>query len=111
MTWSHANATFELVQAVLTWVSVFRLLQEKKVQGVYAPTILFSTVWAIVALPYYATHNDFLSLVPCTARALGLAVWSVTYFHFRLTKPDENPRSGRVRLISSRRLDRSRSRQ
>lgn len=108
MNWSYVNATFELVQAVLVWASVFRLSQEKRVQGVYAPTFFFSTAWAFTAIPYYWSHNDWLSALPCVVRTLGLAAWSCMFLHFKLApaKPVVNLRSVPAGLTSSRRFDR-----
>lgn len=103
MTWSHANALFEFVSAVLTWVSVGKLAQEKRVQGVFAPSFLLSAVWAVVGVPYYLSHTDYWSAGPCFIRALGLVVWSCLWLHYKLKPVVSSKPGGQVRLISSRR--------
>ena len=70
------NASFELIAAVLGWISVYKLYQSKIVAGVYAPSIVFSALWGFCAIPYYFSHGDLWSAVSCSIRVLALVSWS-----------------------------------
>ena len=85
------NCAFETIAAILGWVSVWKLAHQKTVVGVFAPSFVFSALWAICAVPYYVVHADLLSASACSFRALALLSWSFMWIHFSQKVPGKKP--------------------
>ena len=69
------NAGFELVACVLAWRSVFELVADHTVRGVYPPQIAWSAVWGLWCLPYYWRVQHRLSFSVSAVRELATLVW------------------------------------
>ena len=77
MLWTYVNAAFEIAAACAAWVSVARLRRSGRAQGVFYGQVALSGVWGLVAIPYYLSHGDHLSLVGACARDTATATWLV----------------------------------
>lgn len=89
MTLSHLNAAFELVGAVLAWRSVLLILREPP-RGVSVAMLAFSGLWAIVAPPYYLSHDESWSAGFSAVRCLGLLTWSYLAVRSKKTSRPES---------------------
>lgn len=79
---NYVNAAFECIAAIFGWISVFKLLKEQRVQGVFGPAFVLSAVWACTAVFYYVNHADTASALFCSIRALAYVVWCCLWGHY-----------------------------
>lgn len=69
------NALFELLGAVLQWINVFKLLRDKRVQGVYWPVTAFFAAWGMWNIYFYAAVGTPLSSVAAGFMTTSNVVW------------------------------------
>ena len=73
------NAFFELVGAILAWVSVRQIYKDGQVQGLFWPAQAWSGLWAICGIFYYLAHEDMYSLFFCFWRMCALVCWTLVF--------------------------------
>lgn len=56
-----ANASFELIGAILAWVNFRKLQQDGEVKGVYWPVTGFFALWGFWNLYYYPSLGQWFS--------------------------------------------------
>lgn len=73
--WEFINACFEFVGAWLAWRNAYEFWRTQKVTGVYSPMFVFSSLWALTCIPYYASVGHTWCALFAAVRCAGLAVW------------------------------------
>lgn len=75
------NAIFEIVGAILAWVSVLKLAKAKQVRGVYWPMWAFFAVWGYWNLFFYSQFP--LSQAAGAVLAAGNSAWVALAIRYR----------------------------
>lgn len=70
------NGVFECIAALLAWVSVYQLLADGTIKGIYWPAVAFAGLWGIETLFYYASLNHWLAFGGACFRVLALLTWT-----------------------------------
>lgn len=80
------NALFELCGAIVVWISVWKLYQEKEIKGVYWPAWAFFAAWGIWNLFYYPSLDQVLSFYAGIVLVLGNVTWTMmaVYYTYRV---------------------------
>ena len=76
------NAAFEVSGALLTWMNVRRVWQDRGYAGIYAPAILLFTSWGFWNLYYYAHLQQWWSVMATVVMVTANCAWlgSMVYF-------------------------------
>jgi len=69
------NALFELGGAIVTWLNVRKLTQDKEIKGVYWPIWIFFSSWGLWNLYYYPSIGHILSFLAGIILVSGNIAW------------------------------------
>lgn len=83
MTIDHANALFELAGSVFIWLNVWRLVQDRRVQGVSLWVAGFYCAWGGFSCFYYLMLAHWWSLLGQVVMVAGNCVWLVLALRYR----------------------------
>ncbi len=71
------NGMFELVGSVMCWLNVYKIIKDKRVEGVYWSVSAFFSVWGLWNLYYYPTLGQWASFVGGIFLAAGNITWTL----------------------------------
>ncbi len=81
------NGIFELVGSVMCWLNVYKIIQDKRVEGVYWSVSAFFSVWGLWNLYYYPTLGQWASFAGGIFLAAGNITWTLLAIKYsRLNK-------------------------
>lgn len=69
------NGICEVIAALFAWGSVYMLVADNQIKGIYWPSVAFAAVWGLVALGYYVSLGHWLAFIGACFRVLALFVW------------------------------------
>lgn len=81
------NSFFVWGGAIVTWLNIWRLIQDKECKGVSIAAQVFFMAWAVWNVVFYACQGLSWSLIASVVHAIGAIVWVETYIKFQLTTP------------------------
>lgn len=82
------NGLFEVAGGLLCWLNVWKILKDKKVQGVFWPASAFFSVWGFWNLYYYPSLGQWVSFWGGMFLALGNTTWvALAAYYSRMAKP------------------------
>lgn len=90
------NGGFELVGAVMVWLSVLALYRQKEVRGVFWPSWAFFAAWGMWNLHYYPSLEQMVSFYAGLLLVSGNVAWVVLALYYR--------RAARVEVIGIRKI-------
>jgi len=76
------NAGFELGGSIVAWSSVFKILRDKDVKGIYWQGVLFFSAWGYWNIFYYPSLGQWLSGVAGMILAMGNSAWVILAIHY-----------------------------
>jgi hypothetical protein len=82
------NAIFECGGAVILWMNVHRLYQDKKVSGVSIAPFVFYAAWGIWNPFYYQNLGQTLSAIAGIGVLLANLAWLALFFWYKFNPPE-----------------------
>jgi hypothetical protein len=77
------NGSFELIGAVVNWMSVYKLYQHKEYKGVYWPAFAFFGLWGLWNLFYYPHLDQWFSFLGGIALVSANIAWVLLAWKYR----------------------------
>lgn len=74
------NGLFELGGAVVTWMNVYKLYQDRIIKGVFWPVWIFFSTWGLWNLYYYPSVGHFISFYTGIVLVSGNITWCTMAF-------------------------------
>jgi hypothetical protein len=71
------NGVFELVGSVMCWLNVYKIIKDKRIEGVYWSVSGFFSVWGLWNLYYYPTLGQWASFAGGIFLAAGNITWTL----------------------------------
>ena len=84
------NGAFEAGLAVMLFLNLRRLMQDREVKGFDYKVVVFTTAWGIWNLYYYPQLNQMFSFYAGIAVVLMNATWLGMLIYYNRTGPHEN---------------------
>ena len=87
MSWADTtNGLLELAGGVFVMLSIFKVIDDKKVRGVSWVHVSFFTVWGVWNLYYYPSLDQWFSFVGGLFLVSVNAVWVALLLYYTLTE-------------------------
>jgi hypothetical protein len=78
------NGLFELFGAPFIWMSILKVLKDKKVKGVYWVSVAFFAAWGYWNLYYYPHLDQWLSFCGGIAIVISNTVWVILLIYYSM---------------------------
>ena len=76
------NGSFELLGGFFLLINIYKLLQDKKIQGVSVWPVIFFTSWGMWNLYYYPSLNQWWSFVGGLSTVIVNGLWIVLAIYY-----------------------------
>ncbi len=83
MTPDIINGLFEIIGALLTWMSIKRVIADKGYAGIYAPAVIFFMSWGIWNLFYYPHLGQWWSFAGGCAILVSNASYGILGLYYK----------------------------